>query len=109
LIAKLVLDPAAVPRFTFRDGLLRYDQRIWIGHNAELQTRTIVALHDSAVGGHSGIPVTYRRIKQLFAWAGLKTAVHDFVRSCLTCQQAKPDRSRLPGLLQPLPVPDRAW
>ena len=31
------------------------------------------------------------------------------MRSCLTCQQAKPDRSRLPGLLQPLPVPDRAW
>ena len=60
-------------------------------------------------GGHSGIPVTYRHIKQLFAWTGLKSTVQEFVRSCLTCQQAKPDRSRFPGLLQPLPVPDRAW
>ena len=40
---------------------------------------------------------------------GLKSAVQKFVRSCLTCQQAKPDRSRLPGLLQPLHIPDRAW
>ena len=36
LIAKLGLDPAAVPHFTFRDGLLRYNQRVWIGHNEEL-------------------------------------------------------------------------
>ena len=67
LIAKLVIDPSVVPRFTYRDGLLRYNQRVWIDHNAELQTRIIAALHDSAIGGHSGIPVTYRRVKQLFA------------------------------------------
>jgi len=36
-------------------------------------------------------------------------AVHEFVSACAICQQAKPDRSKLPGLLQPLPVPDRAW
>ena len=35
-IAKLVIDPAAVPRFNFWDGLLRYNQRVWIGHNEEL-------------------------------------------------------------------------
>ena len=39
----------------------------------------------------------------------MNKAVHDFVSACQVCQQAKPDRSKLPGLLQPLPVPDRAW
>lgn len=39
----------------------------------------------------------------------MKAAVRDFVSSRLICQQAKPDRSKLLGLLQPLPVPDRAW
>lgn len=39
----------------------------------------------------------------------MKSDVHQFVTSCQTCQQAKPDRSKLPGLLQTLPVPDRAW
>ena len=61
------------------------------------------------MGGHSGIPVTYQRIKRLFAWAGLKTSVQQFIHSCATCQQAKPDRSKYPGLLQPLEVPTMAW
>jgi hypothetical protein len=29
--------------------------------------------------------------------------------ACVTCQHAKPYHSCLLGLLQPLPVPDRAW
>lgn len=45
----------------------------------------------------------------MFAWKGMKSAVRDFVSTCITCQQAKPDRARLPGLLQPLPVPTAAW
>jgi len=53
--------------------------------------------------------VTYRRLKQLFAWTGMKSAVQSFVAACVVCQQAKPDRTKLPGLLQPLPVPDSAW
>jgi hypothetical protein len=39
----------------------------------------------------------------------MKASVIHFVQSCLTCQQAKPDRTRLPGLLEPLAVPTGAW
>lgn len=39
----------------------------------------------------------------------MKVAVHDFISSYTICQQAKPGHSKLPGLLQPLSVPDRAW
>lgn len=57
------------------------------------------------------IPVfrLHRRMKKLFAWHGMKKHIKEFVLSCSVCQQSKPDRSRLPGLLQPLPVPDSAW
>jgi hypothetical protein len=48
------------------------------------------------------MPVTYRRLKQHFAWKGMKIDVQEFVQSCLVCQQAKPDRARYPGLLQPI-------
>lgn len=109
IIAKLVVDASAVPNFSWQDGLLRYKNRIWVGPSSELQHKLLTAFHSSAVGGHSGIPVTYARIKQLFAWKGLKQAVQDFVRQCVICQQAKSDRSRLPGLLQPLPVPTSLW
>ncbi|WVZ89147.1 hypothetical protein U9M48_035592 [Paspalum notatum var. saurae] len=54
---------------------------------------------------HSRFPVTYRRLKQLFAWHGMKSIARKFVTGCLVCQQAKPDRSKMPGLL-PLPASD---
>jgi len=83
IIARLVVNSAVVPHFTWQSGLLRYKNRIWIGHHSALQKKIIAALHDSAVGGHSGVPVTYSRIKQLFAWAGMKNAVHAYVTQCL--------------------------
>jgi hypothetical protein len=39
----------------------------------------------------------------------MKKQVFEFVKSCMVCQQAKPDRVKSPGLLQPLPVPESAW
>jgi len=109
LLAKLAVDPSAVPQFSLHDGVLRYKNRLWLGSNSALQHQVMSALHDSPADGHSGFPVTYRRIKQLFAWKSMKSAVKTFVASCQICQQAKPDRSKAPGLLQPLPIPSAAW
>lgn len=39
----------------------------------------------------------------------MNTVVHDFVKTCSICQQAKPKRVKYPRLLQPLAVPDQAW
>ena len=39
----------------------------------------------------------------------MKSDVKNFVACCSICQQAKPNRSKYPGLLQPLPVPTLAW
>lgn len=63
LVAKLSIDPNAVPHFTLNGGVLRYNNRIWIGNNTSLQLKLLVACHSSALGGHSGIPVTYQRMK----------------------------------------------
>lgn len=35
--------------------------------------------------------------------------VTHFVQQCLTCQQAKPERTHPTGLLQPLPIPQGIW
>lgn len=109
LMTKLALASDAVPHYTFCDGLLRYKSRIWVGNDVTLQTKLIEAFHSNAIGGHSGVSVTHRRLKQLFAWRGMKAAIHSYVTSCVVYQQTKLDRSKLPGLMQPLLVPDRAW
>jgi hypothetical protein len=51
-----------------KQGLLRYKNRIWIGKDPVVHNHIIAALHCSALGGHSGLPATYQRVKQMFAW-----------------------------------------
>jgi hypothetical protein len=105
ILQKLAVDSGAVAHFTLVQGVLRYKNRIWVGHDTELRQQLISAFHDSPQGGHSGFPVSYRRISALFSWPGLKTMVREYVRCCHTCQQAKPERLPPAGLLQPLPIP----
>ena len=80
-----------------------------MGHQPVLQSKILSSLHASAIGGHSGYEVTYKRVKHLFAWFKLKQSVQDFVAQCTICQQAKAERVAYPGLLAPLPIPDHAW
>lgn len=108
LLGELAISQQKGP-FSLHKGLLRYHQRIWLGSNKLLQQRVISALHDSVLGGHSGYPVTYARIKKQFAWPRMEEEIKQYVRTCSICQQSKPDRSRYPGLLQPLPTPDVVW
>jgi hypothetical protein len=109
IIAKLVVDPGVVPNFTYSGGLLRYMTRIWVGADSRFQYQLISTMHSSAIGEHSGVPVTYRRMKQIFAWKEMKSTIQDFVQPCVICQQAKHDRANRPGLLQPMPIPDATW
>jgi hypothetical protein len=37
----------------------------------------------------------------------MRTDVVNFVKQCITCEQAKGERIPIPGLLQPLPTPKR--
>lgn len=74
----------------------------WVGNSLQ-------ALHNSGVGGHSGIYATYSRIKQLFAWPKMKLSVQDYVKSCPVCQQDKIEHIKTPGLLQALPMPSQPW
>jgi len=109
LLQRLAIDPQAEPDYNLNAGILRYKSRVWIGADAILQRQIISAFHDSPVGGHSGFPVTYRRLVSLFKWKGMKSAVKEYVRTCHTCQRAKPERVLSPGLLQPLPIPSEPW
>lgn len=95
--------------YVLTDGLIRYKGRIVVPQDPQLQNTIISALHSSPVGGHSGFHVSYHRVKSLFKWPQLKNMVKVFVEQCTICQQAKSERVRYPGLLQPLPVPEFAW
>ncbi|XP_048527388.1 uncharacterized protein LOC125506673 [Triticum urartu] len=79
-LARLAIHSPDDDGYELYKGLIRKQERLWIGKNTALRTKIISALHDSAVGGHSGAMATYQRIKKLFVWDGLKTNVTDYVR-----------------------------
>jgi hypothetical protein len=109
LLQELAIHSPNDKGFSLDKGVIQYKNRMYIGENLALQTKLISSLHDSAVGGHSGIQATYQRIKQLYYWPGLKLAVENYVKQCQICQQAKSLRTKPAGLLQPLPPPTTPW
>jgi hypothetical protein len=80
LLQQLSLASDSVPHFWLRDGLLRYNGVLLIPVVPELQQKIVHALHLSPAGGHSGVPVTLRRVRQLFYWRGMKKAVKQLVQ-----------------------------
>ncbi|WVZ91209.1 hypothetical protein U9M48_037412 [Paspalum notatum var. saurae] len=93
LLVQLSVAQTPVGHYTLHQGLIKYKGRLWLGSYTSIHQQIFHALHSSAIGGHSGFPVTYRRIKQLFYWPGMKSMIHKWVQSCQVCNQAKPDRS----------------
>lgn len=74
-----------------------------------MRTQLLHSFHQSALGGHSGERATYQRLKPVFYWPRMKQNVSGYVKQCPTCQKNKSENSPYPGLLQPLPIPEKAW
>ena len=72
LLRQLAIQSPNATCYTLDNGLIRYKSKIWIGNNSALQTKLLVAFHSSAIGGHSGTKATYYRLKNHFAWKGMK-------------------------------------
>ncbi|KAL6350705.1 hypothetical protein AAG906_028162 [Vitis piasezkii] len=74
-----------------------------------LRAKLLYEVHDSKVGGHSGILRTYRRLQQQFYWPKMHKVVQEYVQKCEVCQRIKPETKAPAGLLQPLPIPAQVW
>lgn len=95
--------------YTMTDGIIRIRGRIWLGTNKLAQQHVLQVVHNSTIGGHSGVQAPHYRIRNLFSWPGMKADILKFVQECQVCQQAKGEHVRTPRLLQPLPIPQQAW
>jgi hypothetical protein len=109
LLTELSVSGSNDKGFSLKDGLIRYKGKVWLGSHGGAHKAILVALHNSGLGGHCGIAATYNKVKALFAWPNMKQAVKEYVNQCQVCQQAKPEHTKLPGLVQPLPIPEQAW
>lgn len=74
-----------------------------------MRQQLIKAMHSSALGGHSGVLATYKRLRSLFYWPSMQSDIQRLVQECDTCQRNKTENIVPPGLLQLLSVPDHHW
>jgi transposase InsO family protein len=100
------------PGFDAPGALLWRGEQLSLPNDTALRTRVLAECHDSVTGGHFGRDKTLAAVKQRFHWDGLTRDVELYVSTCDACQRNKPSQQLTPGLLMPLPLPDRpcqAW
>jgi len=88
-------------------GLLWFGARLCIPDDHALRTRILAECHDSVTGAHFGRDKMLAAVKERFAWPGLAGDVERYVSTCDACQRNKPSQQSTPGLLMPLPLPER--
>lgn len=109
LIVECAVSKNVDSSYTFKNGILRFHNKIVIGKTTALKLDILKTFHTFELGGHSGERATYQRTKLIFHWPGMKQAVSEFIKQCPVCQLNKSEHTPYPGLLEPLSVPDFAW
>ena len=92
-----------------KEGLLRFDSRIWIPNIQELKREILQEAHSSRYSIHPGSTKMYRDLKEYYWWPNMKREIASWVNKCLTCQRVKAKHQRPSGLLQSLEIPEWKW
>ncbi|KAL5816484.1 hypothetical protein ACOSQ3_024862 [Xanthoceras sorbifolium] len=109
LIPEILIGRQANQEFTLREGILCRNGVIYVGNYGHLRQKLVEEAHSSAMGGHSGIQGTMKRLQLYFYWDSMLKEVTAKVLGCAVCQENKSLHSKPSGLLQPLPIPNTPW
>lgn len=96
-------------KFTWDGTTLRGKGKLVVGNDLVLKRELFDHFHVISAGGHSGVHATRNSLSSTLYWRGLARDVKTWVRECSVCQRCKADLAASPGLLQPLPILDKAW
>jgi len=109
-LSQLKENQQTIPKhLELQDGLLYYENRLFIPSNEEILRESAKGCHDSKVAGHFGQDKMIELVMRNFHWEKLAEWINDYVLSCDECQHNKSPRHAKYGLLQPLEVPYAAW
>ncbi|KAI5387644.1 hypothetical protein KIW84_073651 [Lathyrus oleraceus] len=68
IIAKIQQDPSSWPGYSYRQGVLFYEDRLVISNKSQRIPTLLQELHSTPQGGHSGFYKTYRRMAANIYW-----------------------------------------
>jgi hypothetical protein len=96
--------------WTMDDGLLLYQNRLMVpDDDDEMRGHLLNEVHRQVSTAHPGRNKTRCLVQARYYWPGWRKDVDRYVRNCTKCRRAENPRDRPPGLLNPLPIPDRPW
>jgi transposase InsO family protein len=93
--------------YTLENGLLKRHGKLVVAES--VRTDLITAAHCGLATAHPGKSKTKALIKERYYWLGMDRDIDRFVSNCHACRRSKVPRDKTPGLLRPLPIPDRPW
>lgn len=95
--------------FAFQDGrYVTFQGRLIVPDFDNLRTKIIRDVHGTQVTAHPGRKKTKELVQERYWWPGISSDVTRYVSNCW-CHSSKVPRDKTPGLLHPLPIPQRPW
>ncbi|KAE9008507.1 hypothetical protein PF004_g7068 [Phytophthora fragariae] len=82
--------------------------RVVVPNDVDLRSLIIHEFHNSPMGAHVGREKTFAAVARDFFWPHMYKWVPKWVRTCETCQRAKPSKSSQ-APLRPLSIATEAW
>ncbi|SJK99855.1 uncharacterized protein ARMOST_03166 [Armillaria ostoyae] len=94
---------------TEKDGILYYDNRIYVPHHSALRGEIITQSHDHITARHPGIAKTQELILHKYWWPKMKKDVEAYIAGCETCQRTKSNNQAKAAPLHPNAIPTGPW
>ena len=91
--------------YTLDNRLLKYQKRLVIPESVYIDL--IIASYCSLATAYPSKSKTRELVKTRYYWLGMDCDIDRFVSNCHACRRSKVPRDKAPGLLRPLPIPDR--
>ncbi|SJL07038.1 uncharacterized protein ARMOST_10381 [Armillaria ostoyae] len=92
-----------------KDGVLYYDNRVYVPHHTSLRGDIIAQSHDHVTAGHPGIAKTQELVLCEYWWPKLKKDVEMYITGCGTCQRTKSSNQAKAAPLHLNAVPSEPW
>ncbi|KAL3530062.1 hypothetical protein ACH5RR_009384 [Cinchona calisaya] len=91
MIQEKVMNSAEDKDWSYKDGVLRFRGKSYIGDQGEIKKKIIQAMHDSQLGGQSGEQASWGRAKILFYWPRMFRDFKEVIMQCDAYKRCKND------------------
>jgi transposase InsO family protein len=95
--------------WTLKDGLVLFKNRLVVPEDDSLKVKLVDEAHKQPSIAHPGKAKTKQLVKARYYWPKMDEYIDRYVKNCHTCRRFHTPKDLPPGLLKPLPIPDRPW